>query len=348
MKSKLIVRIVCIILAVLLVGSVFAMIIPYIAHAAGMEGYISDDYVNLRSGAGTGYSVVACLREDTKVTFESTETYNSDWYKVTEQGSGKTGYVHKNYVSRTEDSSGSSASSGSTGYISDDYVNLRSGAGTGNSVVKCLREDTKFTFVSTSPTNGWYNIKLSDGTTGWVLGDYLTADKKQEEKKDDDTPSTSASTGYVNTDYVNLRKGAGTGNAVVTCMRENTKFTLVSENPSGDWYHVKLSNGTDGWVIKDYITIQKSSTKKDDEPDSGMIRLSSSSETIYKGNEYALTAYGIRNVTWSSSDPSVASVKDGTVTGVKEGTATITVKTANGKKGKIKVTVKGNVDKWTW
>ena len=88
MKSKLIVRIVCIILAVLLVGSVFAMIIPYIAHAAGMEGYISDDYVNLRSGAGTGYSVVACLREDTKVTFESTETYNSDWYKVTEQGSG--------------------------------------------------------------------------------------------------------------------------------------------------------------------------------------------------------------------------------------------------------------------
>ena len=330
MKSKLIVRIVCIILAVLLVGSVFAMIIPYIAHAAGMEGYISDDYVNLRSGAGTGYSVVACLREDTKVTFESTETYNSDWYKVTEQGSGKTGYVHKNYVSRTEDSSGSSASSGSTGYISDDYVNLRSGAGTGNSVVKCLRENTKFTFVSTSPTNGWYNIKLSDGTTGWVLGDYLTADKKQEEKKDDDTPSTSASTGYVNTDYVNLRKGAGTGNAVVTCMRENTKFTLVSENPSGDWYHVKLSNGTDGWVIKDYITIQKSSTKKDDEPDSGMIRLSSSSETNYKGNEYALTAYGIRNVTWSSSDSSVASVNsDGVVTAKSAGTAKITAKSGS-------------------
>ena len=47
MKSKLIVRIVCIILAVLLVGSVFAMIIPYIAHAAGMEGYIHSDNVEV-------------------------------------------------------------------------------------------------------------------------------------------------------------------------------------------------------------------------------------------------------------------------------------------------------------
>lgn len=327
MNNKTVVRIVCIVLVVLLVGSVFAMAVPLMAKAAERQGYVSEDYVNLRSGAGTGYSVLTCMREDTKITFESTERYNSDWYKVTEQATGKTGYVHKNYVDWDDDDDDTPSSS-VTGYISEDYVNLRKGAGTGNAVVKCLREDTKFTFVSTTPTNGWYNIKLSDGTTGWVLGDYLTADK--EKKPDDKEPDdSSASTGYVNTDYVNLRKGAGTGNAVVTCMRKDTKFTLVSETPSGDWYHIRLSNNTEGWVIKDYITIQKDSDKKE-EPDSGADRLSSSSETIYKGNDFALTAYGMKNESWSSSDSSVATVNsDGVVTAKNAGTARITAKSGN-------------------
>lgn len=54
--------------------------------------------------------------------------------------------------------------------------------------------------------------------------------------------------------------------------------------------------------------------------------------------------------TFSSSDTDIVEVDKNYnyICGYKEGTATITVKTANGKKGKIKVTVKGNVDKWTW
>ena len=261
MKQKAVVRIVCIVLAVILAASVFAIAIPMItANAAakpvtGGSGYISDDYVNLRSGAGTGYSVLTCMREDTKVTFESGDLYSSDWYKVTEKETGKTGYVHKDYVTATDSgsgssdaevkaddsSSGSSSSGSATGYINDDYVNLRSGAGTGNSVLTVMRKDTKITFVSTTAKSGWYNIKLSNGTTGWVSGDYVTADKSSSggNSGSGSGSSSSASTGYVNEDYVNLRKGAGTGNAVITCMRKNTKFTLVSEKPTGDGYNIK-------------------------------------------------------------------------------------------------------------
>ena len=58
----------------------------------------SDDYVNLRSGAGTNYSVVGCLRKNTKLTFVSTSAlYNSAWYKVIHTSTAKTGYI-KDYV----------------------------------------------------------------------------------------------------------------------------------------------------------------------------------------------------------------------------------------------------------
>ena len=47
-----------------------------------------------------------------------------------------------------------------------------------------------------------------------------------------------------------------------------------------------------------------------------------------------------KTVTWSSSNPSVATVSNGTVKGVKAGTATISAKTYNGKVAKSTVTVK--------
>ena len=90
MKSKLFIRIVCLILAVLTVGSVFLCAVQlFSANAAeltpkfGAKGYISDDYVNLRSGAGTNYSIVTCMRENTKITFVDGNIYNSNSDVVT-------------------------------------------------------------------------------------------------------------------------------------------------------------------------------------------------------------------------------------------------------------------------
>lgn len=47
-----------------------------------------------------------------------------------------------------------------------------------------------------------------------------------------------------------------------------------------------------------------------------------------------------KNVTWSTSDKKIVTVKDGKLTPKKTGTATITVKSSNGKKATCKVTVK--------
>lgn len=58
--------------------------------------------------------------------------------------------------------------------------------------------------------------------------------------------------------------------------------------------------------------------------------------------EINLTPSGVKTkYTWTTSDAAIATVSGkGVVKGVKKGIVTITVKTANGKKAKVKVTVK--------
>ena len=265
-KQKLFVRIVCIVLVVLMAVSVGAVAITaFSANAAqsteevsasvsaGASGYINASYVNLRSGAGTNYSVITCMAKNTKFTFVDGKLYNSKWYKIKLKSNSKTGYVTKEYVAVSSSATASSV----TGYVSDDYVNLRSGAGTNYSVVGCLRKNTKLTFVSTSLYNSaWYKVKVtSTSKTGYIKKDYVKMDSSTQ-------PTTSASTvsGYVSDDYVNLRSGAGTNYSVVDCLRKNTKLTFVSTSLyNSAWYKVKVtSTSKTGYIKKDYVKMDSS------------------------------------------------------------------------------------------
>ncbi len=66
--------------------------------------------------------------------------------------------------------------------------------------------------------------------------------------------------GYVNASNVNLRKGAGTSYSVVTCMSKNTTFTFVDgKTYNTNWYKIKLSDGTTGYIYKSYASVSSSS-----------------------------------------------------------------------------------------
>lgn len=356
-KQKLFVRIVCIVLVVLMAVSVGAVAITaFSANAAqsteevsasvsaGASGYINASDVNLRSGAGTNYSVVTCMAKNTKFTFVDGKLYNSKWYKIKLTSNSKTGYVTKEYVAVSSSTTASNVS----GYVSDDYVNLRSGAGTNYSVVSCLRKNTKFTFLSTSLYNSsWYKIKVtSTSKTGYIKKDYVkkVSQTQPTEKATVPTaqPTTSSSSvkGHVTGDYVNLRSGAGTGYSVVECMRANTKFTYVSTKLyNKDWYNIRLtSNSKTGYVKKDYVkmdgqthpttthpTTTQPTTAK---PSTGSsVKLSVSSKSIFTGNRFAITATASGKVSWSSSNKGVATVDSrGIVTAKKAGSAKITAK----------------------
>ncbi len=76
-----------------------------------------------------------------------------------------------------------------------------------------------------------------------------------------DSGSISAgASGYVNSSYVNLRSGPGMGYNILTCMDENTKFTFTDgEVYNSNWYKIKLSDGTVGYIYSSYASASSSS-----------------------------------------------------------------------------------------
>ena len=215
--------------------------------------------LNVRSGAGTSYSVIGSLSNGAKV--EIVETSGS-WYKI-KYGSGY-GYVSKDYVtvSSTSNSDSSSSSNNNTSTTTtqsgtvkvNGALNVRSGAGTSYSVIGSLSNGAKVEIVETS--GSWYKIKYGSGY-GYVSKDYVTvsstsnSDSSSSSNNNTSTTTTQSGTVKVN-GALNVRSGAGTSYSVIGSLSNGAKVEIVET--SGSWYKIKYGSGY-GYVSKDYILV---------------------------------------------------------------------------------------------
>ena len=134
----------------------------------------------------------------------------------------------------------------------------------------------------------------------------------------------------------------------------NPEYTAI-EKAGTYTYHVNIANDTfknEGGIYKTQITAfdeYGNTVQENVEVEVYPITdvtLNESEVTLYKGQNIVLEAVyepenttGDTEVTWTSSDEEVATVKDGVVTALKEGTTTITA-TIDGVKATCEVTVK--------
>ena len=241
--------------ALLLSALLLASALPLAAYAEEVSAKTTE-YVNFRSGPGTNYSSQGIIASGTTITV--TDTSNSEWYAV-RLSNGSTGYIYAEYISM---STGGSTSNGEERSAkTTEYVNFRSGPGTNYSSKGVIALGTTVTVTDTSNAQ-WYAVRLSNGSTGYIFAEYISftgSNTPSATAAPTQAPSNGSEQTAKTTEYVNFRSGPGTNYSSKGVIALGTTVT-VTDTSNSEWYAVRLSNGSTGYIFAQYLKLNSSSS----------------------------------------------------------------------------------------
>ncbi len=187
--------------------------------------------LNLRSGPGTSYQILAVIPKGDELLAASGST--NGFAEVV--WAGTSGWAHRDYLVAPD--------------AVDDIVgiwrttvdhNLRSGPGTGNQLLRVMPARS-WVEVTSTVIDG-FRFVFFDGLPGWSADQYLTAGPSDGGQQ--------GSTGVVTVD-LNLRAGPSTGDAILTVMQAGTTVRLGDEVSHG--FRRVTYNGITGWAYASYL-----------------------------------------------------------------------------------------------
>ncbi len=207
--------------------------------------------LNLRSGAGTTYSILVTIPSNTTLTVLS---QSGGWAKVSY--AGKTGYVSTSYLQSVVTSAPAPAPTPTPTptppvSVSNDVrqttanLNFRSSSSTTSSVISVIPKGTNVTVESVSGT--WAKVSYG-GKTGYLSTNYLS---KVSTSTPAPAPTPVPSTDFrETTENLNLRSTASVAGKILLTIPKGSKVTVLSE--SGGWANL-IYNGKTGYSSSAYL-----------------------------------------------------------------------------------------------
>jgi uncharacterized protein YraI len=194
----------------------------------GDTATVIDGALNLRASASTSAAVVTVMPDGAMVSLLGQSS--NGFSKITYNGS--TGWAYSIYLS-----SGGDSGNGIFATVFDGDLNLRSGAGTGYSVLLVMPDGARVELTG-STSNGFAQV-IYQGTTGWASSQWLSSGW------------SSGSTATVFDGALNLRASASLGSAALTVMPDGATVTLLGETSNG--FSKVRFGGVEGWAYNAYL-----------------------------------------------------------------------------------------------
>ncbi|MDY2737963.1 SH3 domain-containing protein [Intestinibacter sp.] len=124
------------------------------------QAIVNVDKLNIRSGPSTSDDIIGGFELDDEVDLISIK---DGWYKI-ELEDGKVAWTNGQYITLD-------------GEVSAKKLNVRTGPSVLYDIVEFKEKEDKVKIIK-AEDNGWYEIELKDGKTGYVCGKYIETEAK--------------------------------------------------------------------------------------------------------------------------------------------------------------------------
>ena len=236
---------------------------------AGKTGVIANcsEWVRIRSGAGTSYSIAGYYYPGDKVTITEEKTAGSIRWGKTEKGWVSMDYVKLDSTSGNTGNEGDTGNTGTatpaakTGVIANcaEWVRIRSGAGTSYSIAGYYYPGDKVTITEEKTVGA---IRWGRTDKGWVSMEYVKLDSTTGNTGNEgNTGNTGTATPATKTgiiancnEWINIRSGAGTSYAIAGRYNVGEKVTITEEKNVGG---IQWGKTEKGWVSMYYVKLDK-------------------------------------------------------------------------------------------
>lgn len=115
-----------------------------------------------------------------------------------------------------------------------DILNVRQNPGTDQEIIGKVHRDEVYPVLDEQ--GSWYQIRLSDGSKGWVAA-WLVSDASDQAGESFISPEV---------DHLNVRSGPSTSFRVIKRIHQGETYPVLKRE--GDWVNIRLSANEDGWV----------------------------------------------------------------------------------------------------
>lgn len=151
-------------------------------------GTVVSARLNVRTGPGTQFAVIGVLSRGQTVSLAGYRSADAGWVMINWNGSTAWVSGRPAYLSTTVNiaampvwqgtppGTGGPPPSGATATVVNCYyLNVRTGPGTTNPVIRAVPAGTVVTLLGRNSASSWAKVQLNDGTIGWMGTGYLSS-----------------------------------------------------------------------------------------------------------------------------------------------------------------------------
>lgn len=217
--------------------------------ATNMTVTVTNSFLNVRGGAGTGYRIVGKLNQgDTLVISETQMVAGQKWGRYS---GGWVCLSYTDYNSASNNNSGSAATVSLTGTVVNcTTLRVRNGPGTNYLSVGEIAAGETVQITQTKVVGAAVWGKVSNG---WICLSYVKLNEDISANPDSPQEETDGRYGTVtNCTAVNVRSAAGTANKLVDSLAAGTRVQIYETTTQNgvQWARIKQ-----GWVCMNYIQL---------------------------------------------------------------------------------------------